>query len=393
MSKIFNWFFGSFFRTLGRILTYLLIGYGISILLSNANINIIDYLIPNTYALVVESDMKPFNSDNYFTNCTSGDNCWNYAGGISKDFQGVIYNTTDITTNGLNGFGAGLMIETDTTLVKGNYYTATLVGSASGNVDISNKFTNSQVKLLCGSGNGAYYMPLVQATNVSTTIDSYLNNSGTTISGLSVLKYTFRATDTGNYMFLRFTTTSPFTGKFYFYAYDIDFVGTGTDNSDVVNAIEGIGQQNQTIIDQNSQTNSKLDSVNDNINKVEDTITNDSVDDNKINEFIDASNKEDSSLTPFSDFINLPLKWVQSLLASGQSCEPITLPLPFTKRTITLMCMTEFWEKMGVLGVLIQTVWIAVVGVRIFNGLFLLTCETLDPNPDKDMTKLRTWEL
>lgn len=125
-----------------------------------------------------------------------------------------------------------------------------------------------------------------------------------------------------------------------------------------------------------------------------DAINDDSIDNSIINDMINSLNHDETSLTPFSDFINLPLIWIQNLFASGETCTEIHLPLPYLdNKYLDLPCMTSFWQQMGVLGTLVQTIWIAIVGIRIFNGLFLLTCDVLDPNPDKDMTKLRTWEL
>lgn len=170
-----------------------------------------------------------------------------------------------------------------------------------------------------------------------------------------------------------------------FYTYTEKFNYELSKSQDTI-LLEQIEDSNQQIIQNQQQTNTILDGI-------KDSLLDDNLNDNQINDTLNGLNKPETSLTPFSDFVNLPLNWIQNLLSSSNACQPINLPLPFVNKNLTLPCMTEFWNALGGLKYLIEIVWIAVVGVRIFNGLFLLTCETLDPNPDKDMTKLKSWEL
>ena len=193
----------------------------------------------------------------------------------------------------------------------------------------------------------------------------------------------------------------------YFYGIKVDVIGQANlvTNASLSSAISNAGLASASSVAQvQSSINQVQQEVQGTQNAVEeqtaqqqqqhDELMDDNPDNEEIEDFVDEMGQESSSLTPFSDFINLPLIWVQSILASNQVCQTIHLPLPYlNNKTLDLPCMTEFWQRMGTLGTLIQMVWIAIVGVRIFNGLFLLTCDVLDPNPDKDMTKLRTWEL
>ena len=165
-------------------------------------------------------------------------------------------------------------------------------------------------------------------------------------------------------------------------------------SSQVNNVQSSINNVNNQINTMNSNIQQQTQQQQQNHQETIDTITSDNINENGVNSFTSSLNKEYTSLTPFSDFLNLPLNWIRSLLASSNTCQPINLPLPYLdNKILTLPCMTQFWQSMGVLGTFIQMVWIAIVGVRIFNGLYLLTCDVLDPNPDKDMIRLKTWEL
>lgn len=101
------------------------------------------------------------------------------------------------------------------------------------------------------------------------------------------------------------------------------------------------------------------------------------------------------SFGPFATFLNLPLEWIQVILTSNQSCIDIQLPMPFVdNRYITLPCMTAFWQSLGALGTLVQLCWVAVVGVRIFNGLFMLVVDTTSSSDNiEELYKIRSWEL
>lgn len=130
-------------------------------------------------------------------------------------------------------------------------------------------------------------------------------------------------------------------------------------------------------------------------NKIEDTLTDDTTNDSDISNALDNIDVPQTSYGPFQAFLTIPLQWVQTILATGQTCQTLHLPLPFVNKDLDLPCMTDFWNATGVLGVLIQALWIAVVAVRIFNGLFMLTVETLNTNPDSamELTKIKSWEL
>lgn len=132
----------------------------------------------------------------------------------------------------------------------------------------------------------------------------------------------------------------------------------------------------------------------DSFNNLNDTLTQDNLNDSDIANKLKFDNITDNSLGPFATFLTIPLTWIQNILASDQVCRDIVLPLPYTSINLTLPCMTEFWNKLGLLGSLVSALWLCVVGVRIFNGLFLLTVDTISSKDNEDeLTKIKSWEL
>ena len=92
--------------------------------------------------------------------------------------------------------------------------------------------------------------------------------------------------------------------------------------------------QNQTIINQNNQTNENLENINDNIT--------------------DESPPDTSGLGssagwlpagPVDSLINLPLAFFNSISRDlGSNCKPVSLPLPYVNKNLTLPCMSSFYD-------------------------------------------------
>lgn len=137
-------------------------------------------------------------------------------------------------------------------------------------------------------------------------------------------------------------------------------------------------------------------------NDLQSTLTDDTVSNNEIETALDFDIPQ-TSYGPFQAFLTIPLQWVQNILmpvnntrSAGVTCTPINLPLPYMdEQYLTLPCMADFWDSLGGLSTLIQILWVCVAAVRVFNGLFLLTVEVFNTNPDSinTLTKIRSWEL
>lgn len=96
-------------------------------------------------------------------------------------------------------------------------------------------------------------------------------------------------------------------------------------------------EQNQTIIDQNNQTNNKLDGI-------QDALTDSSQP--------NTSDLENSAgwlpAGPVDSILNLPLTLFQSLLDNvGGSCSPVSLPIPFVNKSFDLPCFNALVSQIG----------------------------------------------
>lgn len=176
-----------------------------------------------------------------------------------------------------------------------------------------------------------------------------------------------------------------------------------TRNSDE-QAVQTNIQNNQNWIDVNyhigqvensvNEVNDSVNDVNDSIKGIDDYMRDDSIDNNHISAGMHDL-PQTTSLTPFADFLNLPLNWIQDFMDTSNSCHNLVIPLPFVNQNLTLPCMSSFWNKLGALASLIDLVWIAVIGSRIFRMFYRLTIDVidLDPNSFNHLSKLKEWEL
>lgn len=415
IKKISNWVFGSFFRTIGRLLVYILLGYLLSILLSKYDIsglfNILEVHAVQTDSWLINVKNRPTytlgynwtSANNYSTLSLSQQDLSEYNSNLNEYDLNVYYNhmigTDTSITLGSNGVSfvnfVGQVMRENYLYSITNYYCT----YSSGRPDVKYASASSTaVDSLTNHSN--YNISFVASVNVPYGMDFYNCYAISTIIAPS---------KTGGWLNQRLTGSG--SGTWYLFGFDISELGiyNAVTKSDIESAINNSGLATassvsavQSSVNQvKTEIQATQDAINDqtqqqqqNHQETIDTITSDNINENGVSNFTNGLNKEYSSLTPFSDFLNLPLNWIRSLLASSNTCTPINLPLPYlNNKTLILPCMTEFWERMGSLGTFVQMVWIAIVGVRIFNGLYLLTCDVLDPNPDKDMIRLKTWEL
>lgn len=103
---------------------------------------------------------------------------------------------------------------------------------------------------------------------------------------------------------------------------------TYDNTSDIIN-------QNQTIINQNQQTNDKLDNI-------DGSIKDDNVDGstNTANSFFSGFETDTHGLT---GIITAPLSLIESITSS--SCSPLVIPLPFVDKDLTLPCMGTIYSN------------------------------------------------
>ena len=395
MKKIFNWTFGGFFRTIGRSFAFLILGGLVALILSKSNLKITDLLgIEKVYAASANYSsttsqvhaIRPSDGDIMWTSLISPGNTTNVGQyRYIQEFAYRIYGGSNTYTNG-------------------NTYTATFTFTiANSGCTSTSCFTEFENNI-----RNNYYVIRVSANTTSE------HNSNTSADNIASFSYTIAKTPTRGQYRLTVNMIPKVNVKFfivYFYSKFGEFNDTSGSESDYVNITSytynalsfsytegtnavltnqtGIIQQQTDIIIQHQEQ------LNESISELQDTILQDDIDDGDVSDKLDDLNvSNDTWQGPFSAFLLLPLTWVQNILASNQTCTSITLPLPYLNKNLVLPCMTDFWQSLGAVGTLVQLCWLAVVGVRIFNGLFLLTVDVVSAKPNSDeLTKIRSWEL
>lgn len=125
----------------------------------------------------------------------------------------------------------------------------------------------------------------------------------------------------------------------------------------------------QEIIDQQKETNKKLDDVNKNQQE-----TNKKLDDVKgaitdeTDPKLDALKNSSGWLPagPLDSILNLPLSFLNNLFTNlSKTCQPVNLPLPYVDKTLTLPCLNTIYSEIEGL-----TVWIN--GIGIIASVFIL---------------------
>lgn len=119
--------------------------------------------------------------------------------------------------------------------------------------------------------------------------------------------------------------------------------------------------------------------VEDAIGSLEGTITDDTVNTDSAGGFFEDFEDNDFGL---SDIITLPLNFIKSL--TSNTCEPLTLPLPFVNQNLSLPCMSEIYSQyFGAFFSIYQAVTTGLIGYWVAVRIFGLVKGFKDPEDDK----------
>lgn len=378
MNKIINWTFGSIFRTIGRVIGYFIISCIIGLILSSNDFKITDLLGIEKVSASTITYSYDWYKDQSLTQMLP-----------SQNDLGRYINTSDCNNNSCNFWA-----KQNLTWSKDTYkyiYLNVAIQNLNAN-EYSN--TSSSYTLYNDASMYIWVRPIYQddTTGICELLTQYNDYKGkltyrctvsTTATKLKRVNIVYNNTKIQeNTNILQVFSN---IGIERAVGYDLN------DDKSLNNSIENQTQQQH----QDAQnTQDAINNTKDAINDTKDALLDDEVSDDEISSSLEFDNITDNSLGPFATFLTLPLTWVQNILASNQVCNEIDLPLPFLDVDMTLPCMNSFWNSLGVLGTLIQAVWLAVVGVRIFNGLFLLTVDTISSKDnDDELMKIKSWEL
>lgn len=120
---------------------------------------------------------------------------------------------------------------------------------------------------------------------------------------------------------------------------------------------------------QNQETNDKLDETNNQLGNLNDNLTDSSP--------TDMSGLGDSAgwlpAGPVDSILTLPLTMLNNLVTNlSNSCQSVSIQLPFVKKNITLPCIKNLYDKMGVTGSLFTTAGLIASAFILFNYLLAL---------------------
>lgn len=408
MSKIFNWVAGSFFRTIGRLLVYILIGFLLSYLLKDIKLpslfNILDVNALTIQDGINEVEIKqPANAQ--FHNITA-----NGMSDINTTFgQDVPIYEANISLNP-NGYGGAVSYEVEGGFLSGyNYAITTYIGFAYDTLDyyitLNNRYSNQNA--ICnfgycsGNWNGGYYFTSVKYSRAYTpqiiTIP-YGNGQRYAFYATQIL-YIFTSNASAETILISFNSNINTSARpIYLLGYNVEPLGQ---NDLVTNS-----SLNTAISNSGLATASSVSSVQSSVNQVQEEIigTQDAIDnqtaqqqqnhEETINTITDdnTSGASTSASDFFSNFttnnhgltgiITAPLSAIQSL--SSATCSPLVLPLPFLNQNLTLPCMRPIYNQFfGGFMQLFDIITLGIISYWVMVRIFALVKDFKNPEHDE----------
>lgn len=158
------------------------------------------------------------------------------------------------------------------------------------------------------------------------------------------------------------------------YSISIKLIGVTSVDTITYDNTSDIINQNQTIIDQNQQTNNKLDNI-DGTLKNDDT-TNAT---NQAGGFFNDFTTDTHGLTAI---ITAPLSLISNITSA--SCSPLVIPLPYVDKDLTLPCMGEiYFNYFGSFLSIYQMITFGIVAYWVLVRIFNLVKDFKNPDHDE----------
>ena len=361
MKKIFNWTFGSIFRTFGRIIAYLSVGLLISTLFLDLKVNAEELVVPVNFVREEYANIN-YNESPGFMQSKSN----------ALIAHRLIYSTTDehikeyqITFDTTNkNYSNITYIEIPFTFSK-NLISSTIDDNEAyfceeWTLDTeTNKYSctqklqyyNSVLKEVDGSNISInnFYIQLLYNDDTWNTCS--LNNSNNIICNNNgkVPKQL--------YFYINFKTIKP------------------------TNFLLAISRQFRLYTSSTQEQIDAINNVKDSINNVNDSINNANVDDstNTASNFFNNFSTDTHGLT---GIITAPLNAIQSL--TSKTCSPLVLPLPFVDKDLTLPCMREIYvDNFGAFMNIYDIITLGIVSYWVMVRIFALVKDFKNPDHDE----------
>lgn len=339
MNKIFNWTFGSLFRTIGRLLGFLIVCILLLLIGSKLGLKIPDFLMP----MKISADEVEYTFSTNQSNVCVDDHGTQRCGGWKN-------NPYDDNLN----YPLELIkyrVKLNDGWLKDNVYTIN-VG----------------------------YKPTPDAIHVS-SLRVCWENSGDCENFTS--QNGWNKNSSGYYRnIFSFSPTVDHSSSEYLYIY-VEFIPgyLTTIRPSLLNTLSVargtdaiIKDQTNQIIDSQNQTNEKLDNI-------EDSITNNdsSGATSEAGGFFENFNTETFGLT---SIITAPLNAINNILNS--SCSSLSIPLPFVNKNIILPCMTSIYTNyFGAFFQLYQLITTGIISYYIIVRIFNLVKDFKNPEHDE----------
>lgn len=359
MFKYFNCFFSSFFRTLGRIIVYILLGLVFSTILSK-----IDVHAQTILGGIEIGDWSSF-TNGAFYNIVSTDSIQNK--GWDLDSSGMAGPTSSIQTI-MNSYGMGMSI-CDLSLLTDNYYSFTLLIGSDSNAYYHPFYVNRSTKLGI-SNNSSVWFTNFNYDNLSDGVQqSYISYGQSQHIYLNSFTGIFKAPTSGTCLNLAFSSNK--TLDFYRQSFAIGYRLTNLGAKPLTE------QQISNALSQDFQNlNNSINNLSSGINQTNDKL-------NDINSSINDSSSPDLDglkntagwlpAGPIDSILNLPLTFLNSLTTNlSKTCTPVELPLPFINDSLTLPCLNTIYSQIEGLSVWINSISVIASAFILFQYLMNL---------------------
>lgn len=352
MYKIFNWTFGAFFRTIGRVFAFLFISILFVFILSKLDINLPDWLsIGRVNAQSTTEwggNIEQGFTDAYYFDLTSTG--YSQLGIAMDQFQR--YGTNDIltsygntprTTIGPNGTMLAFNLNQRT--MNGYLYSITIYQCATSRI----YYGNTIADLFIG-GNA----DIVASRPANSTM--YQSTNITELAGADLSCYMTTSlfvpnTNTNNsWIGLRLRASGANIPNIYMRAYGFTIREMGIYNETITDTIRNSGFATAQSVE---EVNNSVNQVKQELNNVNDSVNNGFNDLNNNLNNSDSSGASNSASGFFNNFstetfgltsiITAPLSAINSVINS--SCNNLVLPLPFVDKNLTLPCMNSIYSK------------------------------------------------
>lgn len=376
MKKILNWSVGSFFRTIGRIIAYLLIAFLITVILSKSDI------LSNLLFMSVKADTTPnywiTNTDvpTYFDLFDCTESTCNRVNSSNYTNEMIELNETGgrqftVTTRPYNLQGNGIVIRTSSNARYnvGYLYQTTFYVCSDAIMDAA---TNTIYP--------SYYGDAFTNNNVFQSSNSY-NLSG--LPGLApqwnncyAFSTIFSPGENGTYINLRLKYTSKINGYYALVGFKSESLGLYS--GEVQSIVQNSGFATATSVE---EVKTATNEVKQEIQSTNDTLNNSDTSE-ATNQASDLFNNYTDNDFGLSGVITAPLNLIRSL--TSKTCSQVVLPIPFVDKDLKLPCLSAIYREHfnGILSIY-QIVLFAIVGYRICVSIFFMVKGFKDPNKDE----------